>query len=227
MFDIVRELCFTVTRWEPSPVILWMMALVAIIFATTVHEFGHAWMADRLGDPGPREQKRVTLNPLAHLDPLGTLLLVVSMLIGFPIGWGKPVRTDPEKYRCGAKRGIAWVAAAGPLMNLLTAVVLAPITRFVMAGGIGRDENAMYVLLFLFIAMLVNLGLFAFNLVPIHPLDGSHIVSSFLPESLAVPYRGFMQRYGVYLLLILTYTGTLGQFVAPIVLTLLKILLGL
>ena len=103
-------------------------------------------MADRLGDPTPREQKRVTLNPMAHLDPLGLLLMVATSLIGFPIGWGgKPVRTNPENFSCGAKKGMGLVALAGPGMNLLLAVALAPVARWIIAGGLGGSEFALNV----------------------------------------------------------------------------------
>jgi Zn-dependent protease len=148
------------------------------------------------------------------------------MLIGFPIGWGKPVRTNPQNYKNGARQGTALVALAGPLMNLGLAIVLAPFARFVMGGGLGYGEAALWVLIFLAITMLVNLGLFCFNLLPVHPLDGSHITASLLPEALAKPYRYFMQRYGVYLLLLLMYNGTLGKFIGPIVLALFRLLIG-
>src|SRR5687767_2030804 len=94
---------------------IYALLLTAVVIATTVHEFGHAWMADKLGDPTPRNEGRVRLSPFAHMDPWGFAILVVTLLIGFPIGWGRPVRTNPENYKCGERKGIALVAGAGPL----------------------------------------------------------------------------------------------------------------
>jgi Zn-dependent protease len=205
---------------------LYVLLFLAIVVATTVHEFGHAWMADRLGDPTPRREGRVRLSPLAHLDPLGTLLLIVTMLIGFPIGWGKPVRTNPENYKCGQRKGIALVAAAGPLMNLVTAFLLAPLARFILGGGLGTGQIAVWLLFFVAINMLVSLSLFCFNLVPVHPLDGSHITASALPEELSKPYRAFMQRFGTYILIGLMWSGTLGKIIGPMVLAIFLFLIG-
>lgn len=202
------------------------MAFIAVVIATTVHEFGHAWMADRLGDPTPREQKRVSLSPLAHMDPLGTLLLLATMIIGFPLGWGKPVRTNPENYRCGERMGIALVAIAGPVMNLLLAIAFAPIARYLYFGGV-RDVAGVFLLLFVMVSILINLSLFCFNLVPVAPLDGSHITASLLPESLALPYRRFMTRYGSYVLMGLMISGKLGEWIGPMVLALFRALTGI
>ena len=211
---------------ETIPFWLYLLLLFAVIVATTVHEFGHAWMADYLGDPGPREAGRITFKPWKHFDPLGFTLLVVTMFIGFPIGWGKPVKTDPTKYRCGEKKGIALVAAAGPVMNLITAMVLAPFARYILGGGMGNGEVALVTWAIVAITMLVNLSLFAFNLTPVHPLDGSHIMASLLPEELAKPYRILMQRFGTYILLGLMISGKLGEIIGPIVKNLFLWLIG-
>jgi Zn-dependent protease len=205
---------------------LYVLLFLAIVVATTTHEFGHAWMADRLGDPTPRNEGRVRLSPFAHLDPLGTLVLIATMLIGFPIGWGKPVRTTPENYKCGQRKGIALVAAAGPLMNLLTAFLLAPLARFILGGGFGYGPIAAWILMFVAINMLISLSLFCFNLVPVHPLDGSHIAASALPEELSKPYRAFMQRFGTYILIGLMWSGTLGKIIGPLVIAIFYFLIG-
>ena len=205
---------------------LYLIILLGIVIGTTVHEFGHAWMADRLGDPLPRQQKRVTLNPLSHLDPLGTLLLAVTLLVGFPLGWGRPVRTDPENYTCGEKTGIGLVAVAGPLMNLLTAIALAPLARIAIGGGFGRGPVAATLLALLAITMLINLSLFCFNLVPVAPLDGSHIVGSLLPEPYSSPFRSFMSKYGPYVLVGLMFSGVLGKIIGPLIVFLFRLLIG-
>lgn len=208
--------------WE-----LWILLMLAIIAATTVHEFGHAWMADRLGDPGPREAGRVTLNPLKHLDPLGTLLMGVTLLIGFPIGWGKPVKTDPTRYTTSPRTGMAWVAAAGPAMNLALAIALAPVVRWFLGGGAPEELPwLMWIFIASILTMLINLSLFCFNLVPVHPLDGSHILAALLPEKEAASYQEFMQRYGVFVLLLLLITGALGKIIGPLVMYLFLLLIG-
>jgi Zn-dependent protease len=210
---------------ETLPAWVWALLLLAILVSITVHEFGHAWMADRLGDPGPRAAGRVTLNPLAHLDPLGTLLMVVTTIFGFPVGWGKPVKTDPDLYRVDRRLGIALVAGAGPAMNFLTAVLLSPIARYILWGG---HDTPLYQAVFFVTAvvMIVNLGLFVFNLLPLYPLDGSHITQSLLPEPAAKVYGRFMKKYGVFLFLGLMLTGFIGEIVGPTTVKLFLWLLG-
>jgi Zn-dependent proteases len=208
---------------------IYVLLMVGILVGITVHEFGHAWMADKLGDPTPREQKRVSLSPLAHLDPLGTLMIIATTLAGYPLGWGKPVKTDPDLYRVDRRTGIGLVAAAGPIMNLLTAIALAPVARFLIAQILrGHDTEAMiFGFLLVAVTMVVNLSLFCFNLVPIHPLDGSHILASLLPQALADVYSKFMQRFGSYMLLTLMFTGVLGGLLGPIIQALFFLLIGI
>lgn len=208
---------------------LYVLLLVALVIGITVHEFGHAWMADRLGDPGPRASGRVTLSPLAHLDPLGTLLLAVTTLVGFPLGWGRPVRTDPDSYHVGRRAGVGLVAAAGPLMNLITAILLSPLARWALEAlrsGRGTELTG-FVFAATVVVMLVNLSLFCFNLVPVHPLDGSHIAASLLPQRASRLYQRFMGRYGVFVLLALLVSGVLGKMIGPLVLTIFRRLIGL
>ena len=205
---------------------LYVLIFLGVVIGTTVHEFGHAWMADKLGDPLPRQQKRVTLNPLSHLDPLGTLLLAVTLLVGFPLGWGRPVRTDPENYTCGEKTGMGLVAVAGPLMNLLTALAFAPLARIALGGGFGRGPWVALFFTFLAITMLINLSLFCFNLVPVAPLDGSHIVGSLLPEPYSAGFRSFMSKYGPYVLVVLMFTGLLSKVIGPLIVFLFRLLIG-
>lgn len=208
---------------------LYVLLLVALVIGITVHEFGHAWMADRLGDPGPRASGRVTLSPLAHLDPLGTLLLAVTTLVGFPLGWGRPVRTDPDSYHVGRRAGVGLVAAAGPLMNLITALLLSPLARWALEAlrsGRGTEWTG-FVFAATVVVMLVNLSLFCFNLVPVHPLDGSHIAASLLPQRASRLYQRFMGRYGVFVLLALLVSGVLGKMIGPLVLTIFRRLVGL
>lgn len=183
-----------------NPLAFVIVALV-LVAALTIHEFAHAWVADHLGDPTPRVQGRITLNPLAHLDPMGTLLLFV---IGF--GWGKPVQFDPYNLK-NPVRDIALIAAAGPLSNLVMAGVLAVLlpTLINLSPTIGPLLHLILVL-----GIFYNCMLAVFNLLPLHPLDGGKILSSLLPPTTAIEYDRFMYRYGhlVLLALIIPWNGT-------------------
>lgn len=152
------------------------LLLFPIVLASlTLHELGHAWVAWRLGDPTAKQQGRLTLNPLAHLDPFGTLMFVLTALIAnFPFGWARPVPVNPRYFR-RAKEGMAIVAAAGPLMNFVLA--LAALALYRHGGFEGR------VLEVLDKAYIVNVVLGLFNLVPVPPLDGSRIVGAIMDDA--------------------------------------------
>ncbi|MBC8139587.1 MAG: site-2 protease family protein [Fibrella sp.] len=216
---------------DGQSLLLFLLA-IATLLALSIHEFGHAWMADKLGDPGPRKAGRVTLAPWAHLDPLGTLLIVATTLIGFPIGWGKPVKTDPETYKVDRKLGVALVALAGPVMNLFAAFVLAVPGRFLLGvlQGDAYPPSWEFALAITFLinimVMVVSLSLFVFNLLPIYPLDGSHVLANLLPNDIAVVYVRIMKRYGIYLFLGLLMSGVLNDIVGPVVIGLFRFLLG-
>ena len=216
---------------EAMPWQLYVLLLLAIGLTSVVHVFGHALMADILGDPNPRSRGRVTLNPLAHLDPLGTLMMIATTLIGFPVGWGKTLRTNPEAYRTGPRLGLALVAAAGPLANLFFAVTLAPIARWMIAelqrrGG-NVSETFLWFLMRVTATMLINLSLFAFNLVPVAPLDATHVASSLLPPSLSAFYKTCMERWGSDVFMARRDTGFLPGLLGPFILRLFMILVGL
>ncbi len=149
----------------------WALAAPAFLLAITLHEAAHAWVAARLGDPTARELGRVTLNPLAHLDLVGTLVFFVA---GF--GWAKPVPVDPRNLENPRRDGV-WIAAAGPLANLVLALASAAALRAVAAAGGASSLGR-----FLAISLNVNLVLMVFNLLPLHPLDGSKVVGGLLPE---------------------------------------------
>ena len=205
----------------------WLMMLIGIISSTVIHEFGHAWMADKLGDPGPREQRRLTLNPIAHFDPLGFTLMVVTTFLKMPLGWGKPVKTDPDKFTAvGRRTGMALVAIAGPLMNLLLAFLLSFIVRLAFGGSLGSLPHWFeYVFIGMIIATLINILVFAENLIPVHPMDASHVVAALLPEGLGRVYVAFMQKFGFFVLLALSYFEVIGAFLLPIVKFFIRLLL--
>ncbi len=171
-----------------SPLIFLIWA-AAIVIALTIHEYAHAKVADSLGDPTPRANGRVTLNPLAHLDPLGTLLIVVA---GF--GWGRPVAFDPYNLR-NPRRDTALIALAGPASNLVLALALS-VTLNLFALPLFLDT------LFAILISL-NVSLAIFNLVPVFPLDGEKILKGFLPTELAVEYDHLMRQYGTLILILL------------------------
>lgn len=177
---------------DPSRVVL---LLVPMILSLTWHEFAHAFMAKRLGDRTAEEQGRLTLNPLAHVDPIGTLLIpAIGALSGIPlIGWARPVPVDTARFRRGVdrRRGYALVSAAGPFSNLLLAVLAAAALAFggnFVAGSRGLSELCE-------VLLKMNVGLCIFNLLPIAPLDGSKL----LPRSL----DGFQRTIAPYSMIIL------------------------
>ncbi len=191
-----------------SDPISFVLVAVGLVISVTIHEFAHAFVADKLGDPTPRYQGRVTLDPRAHLDPLGTLAI---LLIGF--GWGKAVQFDPYNLK-DPKRDAALIALAGPASNILLATTLSLAIGILNLQGIAI--TALLPIIF------INVMLAIFNLVPVYPLDGSKIAQAILPKEVALEYELFMNRYGnfVLLALILPLFGSrsaISQLISPII----------
>lgn len=179
--------------------------LISILIALSVHEWAHAYMANRLGDPTPQSEGRLTLNPIAHLDPLGTILFLV---IGF--GWGKPVPVNPHYFR-HPKRDTALVALAGPMSNIVLAFIafgalllLSPESMSTSAWDLVRTQQggafSRVLVQICTSSIFLNLGLMAFNLLPIAPLDGSKIFHFFVPYQYEDVYENLMQK-GPFILL--------------------------
>ena len=194
-----------------NPVVFVIVA-AALVIAITIHEFAHAWTADHLGDPTPRIQGRVTLDPRAHLDPLGTAMM---LLIGF--GWGKPVAFDPYNLK-DPKRDGALIALAGPASNILLAVALAliiPLIEVLIPAAATVLSQVLSLLLYF------NVMLAIFNLVPVYPLDGSKILLALLPPDLAYEYEQVMTRFGTFILLalIIRWNGysPIQQLISPVI----------
>jgi Zn-dependent protease len=185
-----------------------LMALLAFIIGVTLHEFGHAMTADRLGDDLPRLQGRISLNPLDHMDIMGTICVIATWLIGFGFGWGRPVLINPSRFK-NPRMGDALVSVAGPLMNLLLATVFAVIIR---TGYFGLPNSSPWHQ-FIDIALSLNILLFVFNLVPVPPLDGSHILADILPLEMSKKYQSAMARYGWILFFAVIFFG--GQLIGP------------
>lgn len=197
-----------------------MFYVIALIIAITVHEFAHAYTADRLGDPTPGLQGRLTLNPLAHLDPLGTLML---FLVRF--GWGKPVQFDPYNLR-HPRRDAAIISFAGPVSNLITATV-ASILLHVLA--LAPSALSLVLTDLLSLVIILNVMLAIFNLIPVHPLDGFKIVGGILPVEYARQWYE-LEPYGMIFLLFLIFpvfggTAPVVKFISPVINFLLTILL--
>ena len=189
-----------------SQVIAGFVALaIALVLGITVHEFSHALAATWLGDSLPGRQGRLSLSPLAHLDVMGSLMFVVG---GF--GWGKPVQYNPFALRAGARTGPAIVSAAGPISNVILAILVAIPTRLVglVLAGSAQSTTGLE-LLFLILANIVqyNLILSFFNLIPVSPLDGFTILLGLLPPELADQFEQTRQ-YGIFLLFALVFLGS-------------------
>lgn len=183
--------------------------VASLITAITFHEFAHAFVAYRLGDPTAKLAGRLTLNPTAHLDPLGTLAL---LLLGF--GWGKPTPFDPFNLR-NIKRDSALISFAGAASNFLLAGLLSlPYLIAYFTHSLNSQINMTYEILS--IAVWLNLILGVFNLIPVHPLDGFKVLAGLLPQDW---YKDFMQteRYGIFILIFLLITQTIGKILFPVV----------
>lgn len=185
-----------------NPAILPYLA-VALIVAATVHEFAHAYVADRLGDPTPRAMGRLTLNPLAHLDPIGSLMI---LLVGF--GWAKPVQINPANF-ADWRRDSILVALAGPLANVTLVFLLGLPFKL---GVVDVSGDALAGLLGW--SIQINAMLAVFNLIPIPPLDGSRVLVGLLPGSMAISYAR-IERVGFLILLALIFTRALPLIIGP------------
>jgi Zn-dependent protease len=181
------------------------MLLIPLILSLTVHEFAHAWSAWRLGDDTAMQLGRLTLNPVAHIDPIGTLLLP---LLGIPFGWAKPVPVNPARFRrdISMSTGMMVTAAAGPLSNLLLALVGAVTYGLTLRWAPQVLDNNPGLQRLLLILMVMNIGLALFNLLPVPPLDGSRVVEGLLPYRLREAWQRFL-ALGPFLLLAVVFFG--------------------
>lgn len=182
---------------------------VPVLFSITFHEVSHGYAAFRLGDPTARNAGRLTLNPISHIDPVGLLVLVVTRMIG----WAKPVPVDPRYFK-NPRQDMMWVSLAGPASNLLLAVVFAVISR--MVPPIAQLSFLYPLAIMLQFMIVINVGLAVFNLIPIPPLDGSHILQGLLPYEMARSYSK-IEPYGFIILLVLVFTRTVNVVIFPVI----------
>lgn len=200
-----------------------MLILILILFVSiTFHEYAHGWMASKLGDPTPKQSGRLSLNPLVHIDPFGTIILPIILLVistriigqPFAFGYAKPVPINPYHFK-NPKKDIALVGLAGPSMNVLIAIILSLMLRM----GFPLFTEAIV------LGIMVNLILAIFNLVPIPPLDGSRLLLPFLSKKAAIIYRK-LEPYTFLIIALLLMSGFFEWFVFPLVGIITNTLLG-
>ncbi len=202
--------------------------LIVLVIAFTFHEFAHAWTANYFGDPTPKMNGRLTLNPLAHLDPIGSLLLLVA---GF--GWAKPVPINPYFLQKRSSSAVMLVSLAGPASNLLMAIVAALPFRFGIVSlsdayaAIQTQSMHIFPTLpqILYVFIQINLLLMLFNLIPIAPLDGEKIVEYFFPATW-LQFLDAIRPYGPIILMAVVFLGVLNYIINPPLVLLMRILVG-
>jgi Zn-dependent protease len=200
---------------------------VPLLFAIVIHEVAHGWMALRFGDPTARDAGRLTLNPIHHIDPIGTIIVPLLLYLsntGFLFGWAKPVPVNPYYLR-DPKRDMMWVSLAGPGANMLTAFGCGLLLRFMKLGlgdfGLGLSVFSILISILLY-GMIINLVLACFNMIPIPPLDGSKVLMRFLPPQYEI-YMLQLQGMGMFLLIGIIMIGNvigvpiLGMIIHPFV----------
>lgn len=213
---------------DPGNLIIWFIVL---LFSLSFHEASHAWTSEKFGDDTGRLQGRITLNPIAHIDVFGTILFpIVSALSGIPLlGWAKPVQTNPLMWRDKTRANIM-VSAAGPISNFILATVAFIVIKALIISGVVYVRGGYYSLVeplaepaglmaplsvLLSVMLLLNIGLGVFNLIPVPPLDGSHVLEELLPASMSEAYNQ-VRPYGFMLLYGLMFLGVFGAIFVPI-----------
>ncbi|MFC2171091.1 site-2 protease family protein [Acidobacteriota bacterium] len=203
----------------------YLIQYAVLVFSLTVHECAHAWTAYKLGDPTAKLKGRITLNPLVHLDPIGSVIFpILAIFMGIPvIGWANPVPVNPMNLR-NPRRDHAIVAALGPGSNMMYALGFALLAHLFIAigggysplnDGVQRYNTVIQPILFILIyGVLINLILALFNMIPVPPLDGSWILEGLVPESAAQKLAA-IRPYGFLILLVLFYTGIFSYFLMP------------
>ena len=202
---------------------------IPIIFAITVHEVAHGWVASKLGDQTARLLGRLTLNPIKHMDPVGTVLLPIVMIVftGYAFGWAKPVPVDWRNLG-KPKRDMALVAVAGPLANLIMMIFWVLFLVIVSNLAFIPPYSNLLLTEMASVGIIINIVLIVLNLLPLPPLDGSRIFAAFLSPAMSIKY-GRLEQWGLPILVVLIFTGLLGKILAPMVnlmLSLVELIIG-
>lgn len=201
----IPDIAYTIAVWAAP-----------ILFAITLHEAAHGWVAYKLGDPTAKSRGRITINPIKHIDPMGTVVvpLFLAMVSPFVMGWAKPVPVEPRYFK-SPLLDMALVAVAGPVSNFIMACLWAMF--IVISNSVMSASPALR-----FLAemgekgIIINVVLMVLNLLPILPLDGGRVLAGILPTSLAIPYMR-MERFGMLIVLLLLFSGILGKIMWPLV----------
>jgi len=208
----VPEIAYTIAVWA-----------LPILFAITLHEAAHGWVAEKLGDPTAKNLGRITINPIKHIDPVGTIVvpLFLAMVSPFVLGWAKPVPIEPRYFK-SPMLDMALVAVAGPVSNFFMACLWAMST--VLIGSL-MDQSTLRTFLLTMgnNGIIINIVLMVLNLLPIPPLDGGRVVAGILPPPLLRPFMQ-LERFGMVIILLLLVSGILGKIMWPIVLHFIKII---
>ncbi len=201
----IPDIAYTVAVW-----------LAPVLFAITLHEAAHGWVANKLGDPTAKQLGRITINPIKHIDPMGTVVvpLFLAMISPFVMGWAKPVPVEPRYFKSPLV-DMALVAVAGPVSNFIMACIWA---MFIKLVYLSMDQSQ--VLVFLTEmgknGIIINIVLMVLNLLPIPPLDGGRVLAGVLPPRIALPFMQ-LERFGMIIILLLLVSGILGKILWPIV----------
>jgi len=199
---------------------------IPVIFAITVHEVGHGWVAKELGDDTAEKMGRLTLNPFRHIDPIGTVVVpsILFFLGGFIFGWAKPVPVNWQQLN-HPRRDMALVALAGPAANLAMIIIWIAVAKLFLFSAEQGNELAQIMILMAWAGVVINSILMILNLFPLPPLDGSRVVYALLPPQFAQRYAR-LEPYGLVLLLALFVSGVLGKFISPLINGLQTLLFG-
>ena len=213
--------------------IIQKIAIIAVplLLAVILHEVAHGWVAEKLGDPTARLMGRITLNPIPHIDVWWTILLPLTLILSgsrFIFGGAKPVRVNPLNFR-NPRRDMMWVALSGPATNVILAIVVAIV--FHVLRHVAEDVQSRFfitllmpILYMLHVAIVINVVLAVFNMIPVPPLDGSKVIMGILPYELSATIAR-IAPYGIFILLILIFTGILHRIINPLIGVMLHVLL--